>query len=83
MAPLEAKRLPRRELTPAELVGLFQSYGYDGNIVSLLLSDCEEGLAILALSVCLFTSHGIFVTEQAAGVKVTQSSGNPLDMKMV
>ena len=66
MAPLEAKRLPRRELTPAELVGLFQSYGCDGDIVSPLLSDCEVGVAIFAPSLCLITSHGVFVTEQAA-----------------
>ena len=77
MVPLEAERLPRRELTPAELVGLFQSYGCDGDIVSPLLSDGEVGVAILAPCVCLFTSHGVFVTEQAAGVEVTQSSEIP------
>ena len=81
MAPLEAKRLPRRELTPAELVGLFQSYGCDGDIVSPLLSDGEVGVAILAPCMCLFTSLSVFVTEQAASGEVTGSPGNPLDMK--
>ena len=71
VALVEAELRPWRELRVVELSEL-QSFGWDGDAVSPLPSDCDIGVAIVAPSSSLISFHSVFV-----GVKMAGSLVNP------